>query len=178
MARTRELKDFGRHTSRRIEAGLGVGVSASRRAYPPRSESRCFRATIMTVGALTMPRDSPMAICKTAQPRRRSPASLLPRVFRARANSSASRGSISRSASGLLLLVVRSEHAGIDREALAPRECGTPPGHTGGRRLNLVGDVRQHRALPNPSVVGGCYVREKRAAAAARADLPDSRSFA
>ena len=28
------------------------------------------------------------------------------------------------------------------------------------------------------SVAGGCHVREKRAAAAARADFPDSRSFA
>ena len=35
------------------------------------------------------------------------------------------------------------------------------------------------RAGPRPQEVpGGCHVREKRAAAAARADLPDSRSFA
>jgi hypothetical protein len=64
LARTRELEISA--DTPLGESGLGVGVSARRRAYPPRSESRCFRATIMTVGALTMPRDSPMATSRTS----------------------------------------------------------------------------------------------------------------
>jgi hypothetical protein len=72
--------DFGRHTSRRIKAGLRVGVSANRRAYPPRSESRCFRATFVTVGVPTVPRASPMAISGSLMTTGPTPAFVLAHV--------------------------------------------------------------------------------------------------
>jgi hypothetical protein len=72
--------DFGRHTSRRIKAGLRVGVSANRRAYPPRSESRCFRATFVTVGVPTVASASPMAISGSLMTTGPTPAFVLAHV--------------------------------------------------------------------------------------------------